>query len=112
MFLEFAGPLLELEAGGPPDMAALRNILMFAEFCWNLPVYEQEDKDAYAQFKKGFDHALHAAPERVARCLRQLLVDRKTRFGAMPLLITARVEGQDVEQARVIAEARMLQSKG
>ena len=107
MILEFARPLLDLEPGGPPDINALRNILMFAELCWNLPVYERAGGAADAEFKKGFDRVLQAAPEAIASRLRQLVQDRKTRFAAIPFLITARVEGESLEQATVVAEARV-----
>lgn len=107
MFLEFAQPLIYIEPSGPPDIDTLRHILKFAEMCWNLPVVEREDKAAYALSKAGLDRAVHAAPKVVADRLLQMLRDRTERFGAVPFFITARVEGDELARARVVAEARM-----
>ena len=42
----------------------------------------------------------------------QLVQERTTRFGAIPFLITVRVEGQGLDRANVIAEARMSAAPG
>ena len=107
MILDFAEPLLNLEPGGPPDIKLLRNVLMMAELCWNLPVFETMDGGAYANHKKGFDAVVQAAPGPIANRLRQLIQDRKTRFAGVPFLVTVRVEEDAANNARVIAEARV-----
>jgi hypothetical protein len=107
LVLDFAAPLLRLGPNGLPDIDALRSVLQLAEICWNLPVYERTDKAKHAEFKRGFDSVLQSVPAPIANLLRQLLHERTTRFGAIPFLVTVRVEGQSLDRANVIAEARV-----
>ncbi len=107
MVLEFADPLMTVDPDGPPNIGALRSIMQIAEMCWNLPVLENSEASSYAQAKRTFDDALAAMPGGLSKILRQLIEDRKVRFGAVPFFVNVRVDGEDLENARVVVEARM-----
>jgi hypothetical protein len=107
MLLEFAQPLLYAEPGGPPNVAAIQSIMQIAELCWNLPVLEATGARSYPEAQRGFDQALRMVPGEISRLLRQLVEDRKTKFAAVPFLVVLRVEGESLEDLRVVAEARM-----
>lgn len=40
VILEFAQPLMEFGEDGPPDIQTMRNIMMLAMVCWNVPIME------------------------------------------------------------------------
>lgn len=102
MIIDFARPLLEVE-GGPPDIDALRNIILLANICWNVPILEQENDPELARHL----HLIDEIPEPLQQLLRQMIRDRKTRFGAVPFLVFANVTGTSLDDAAVQAEARM-----
>jgi len=107
MILEFAQPLMTLGPGGPPDIQTMRNIMMFAMVCWNLPIMEARKDVDGASTRKMFDDAMARVPESLGRVLCKLIEDRKTRFATVPFYVTVQVEGTCLEDARVVAQARM-----
>jgi hypothetical protein len=107
MIMEFAAPLLDLDRAGAADVEVLRSLMMMVEMCWNLPVFEATDPQAYVRFKQGFDQVTESVPEPLAAVLAQLLVDRRTRFAHTPLLIHVRVEEDGPGRARLSAETRL-----
>jgi hypothetical protein len=102
MIIDFAGPLLEAD-GGPPDMESLRNLIMLANICWNVPVLEKRNDPELARHL----HLFEQIPEPVQGMLRTLMHDRRTRFGAVPFLVVATVKGTSLDNAVIRAEARM-----
>jgi len=107
MILQFAAPLLDLDRAGASDVEVLRSLMMMVEMCWNLPVFETTDPDAYVQFKKGFETVTQDVPPEIAAVLEQLLLDRRTRYGHIPLLVHVRVEEAGPGKASLVTEARM-----
>jgi hypothetical protein len=107
MIMEFAAPLLALDRDGASDVDVLRSLMMMVEMCWNLPVFESTDPEAYVRFKEGFDTVTQNIPREIAVVLAQLMENRRTRFGRVPLLIHVKVEEDGPGRARLIAEARM-----
>lgn len=112
MILEFAGPLLYADPAGPPNVAAVRSIMQLAEMCWNLPVLEANKSPLYPDAKKSLDQALAIMPGLASSLLRQLILDRKTKFAAIPFSVILRVEGTSLDDMKVVAEARMSQAPG
>jgi len=106
MILEFAQPLLEAD-GGPPNIQAARNIMRLVMICWNLPVLEAEGRHEDVQMRKMFDEAIDRMPARLKGLLLGLVTDRKTKFESIPFLVNLRIEGSNLEDARLVAEARM-----
>lgn len=102
MIIDFARPILEAD-GGPPDIESLRNLILLANICWNVPVLESR-KDPELERHL---YLLDEIPEPVRGMLRQLIEDRKTRFGAVPFLVVATVKGTSLNEAVIRAEARM-----
>jgi hypothetical protein len=107
MIMEFAAPLLDLDRDGAADVDVLRSLMMMVELCWNLPVFEATDPEAYVRFKQGFDSVTQNVPPEIGSMLAILLENRRTRFGRVPLLIHVRVEEDGPGRARLLAEARM-----
>ncbi len=106
MILEFAQPLFGLD-GGPPDLQSARNIMQMVMLCWNLPVLEAEDRPAAVEMRVAFEQDLARMPDRIKQALMGLVRDRKIKFGGIPFLVLLRIEGTSLENARLIAEARM-----
>ncbi len=106
MILQFAQPLLQLEPDGPPDIKAVRNVMMLATVCWNLPVVEAGKGPDGPRIRKMFDEAMASVPESIRRVLLGLLDDRRTKFAAVPFLVIVSVEGS-LDRLRIVAEARM-----
>lgn len=100
--MDFARPLLEVE-GGPPDIDALRSIILLANICWNAPILERKTDPDLARHL----HLIDEIPEPLHGLLRQLIRDRKVRFGTVPFLVVATVKGTSLDDAVVRAEARM-----
>ena len=75
--------------------------------CWNLPVFETTDPTAYVRFKQGFDSVTQAVPPEIASVLAQLLSDRRTHYGHIPVLVHVRVEEAAAGKARLLTEVRM-----
>jgi hypothetical protein len=107
MILEFAQPLMEFGPGGPPNIQTMRSIMMFAMICWNLPIMESRTDVDGASARKMFDDAMAGVPESLGRVLLKLIEDRKTRFAMVPFCVTVQVAGTSMEDARVVAQARM-----
>jgi hypothetical protein len=109
MFLEFAQPLLDLDPSGPPqDLRAMRSILQIAMLCWNLPVMERcSGGTAALGARHEFESAFQHLPTLVRRAIRDRLQARTTQFGAVPIYLAVRLEGTDLTNARLVAEARM-----
>jgi hypothetical protein len=107
MILEFAAPLLDLDRDGAADVDVLRSLMMMVEMCWNLPVFEATDPEAYQHFKQGFETVTQNVPPEIATVLAHLMENRRTRFGSVPLLIHVRVEADGPGRARLLAETRM-----
>jgi hypothetical protein len=72
MLLEFAAPLLQLGADGPPDIKVLGQLMMLTEMCWNLPVFETNDPAAHAHFKQDFDSNTPRQDELVTSALQEI----------------------------------------
>jgi len=106
MILEFAQPLLEAD-GGPPNIQTARNIMQLVMICWNLPVLEAEGRHRDVDMRKMFDEAIDRMPARLKGLLLGLVADRKTKFESIPFLVNLRIEGSNLEDARLVAEARM-----
>jgi hypothetical protein len=107
----FAEPLLYLDPAGPADIDTLRTAMMLAMICWNLPVYETTHARLYAHTKKALDEALKLVPVSVRSCLHRLVEERKTLFGELSYAILVEVHGNDLDDARIVAEAKMPQGK-
>lgn len=105
--MEFAAPLLDLDRDGAKDVDVLRSLMMMVEMCWNLPVFETTDPDAYVKFKQGFEQITQSVPKEIASVLVQLMESRRKRYGRIPLLIHMRVEEDGTGRPRLMAEARM-----
>jgi hypothetical protein len=107
MILEFAQPLMEFGEGGPPDIQTMRNIMMLAMVCWNLPIMETRTDVDGPSTRRMFDDAMARMPDALGRVLLELVEVRRTRFAMVPFYVTVQVEGTSLENARVVAEARM-----
>jgi hypothetical protein len=107
MLRDYAQPLLYADPAGPADVDTIRTVMSLAMICWNLPVYEAVGSPLYAQGVRTLDAIMERVPPAVASNLRRLLVDRKTKFGAMPFLTLVEVTGTTLENATITAEARM-----
>lgn len=107
MILDFAGPLLNLDPHSSLDLRKLRSVMQLAEICWNLPVFEKMRSANFGAFQREFTRILEASPGPVAEILRELVQDRKERFGGIPFLVTVTVNEAGTGDFRVIAEARM-----
>jgi hypothetical protein len=106
MILEFAEPLLEAD-GGPPNIQAARHVMQLVMICWNLPVLEAAGRHEDVEMRKMFDEAIDRLPGRVKDLLLGLVADRKSKFETIPFLVNLRIEGSTLEDARLVAEARM-----
>lgn len=106
MILEYAQPLLGLD-GGSPNIGAARNAMQLVMLCWNLPVLEACGRLVAAGVREALQQALARMPERVQQASAALLRDRTTKFGGIPFLVLLRIEGTKLENARLVAEARM-----
>ena len=51
--------------------------------------------------------AIDRMPARLKGLLLGLVADRKTKFESIPFLVNLRIEGSSLEEARLVAEARM-----
>jgi hypothetical protein len=102
----FAAPLLALdpEAASEPDV--LRRLIVLVDMCWNLPLLQASDPEAYAKLKQGFDSIVRDVPVPVGEQLEQLLKDRSARFGSLAFLVQTSVDTDSTGQARIVAEAR------
>lgn len=112
VILAFAESLLFADPAGPPNIEAVRSTMQLAEMCWNLPVLERARSPLYPSAKKSFDEALASMPSLASQLLRQLIHDRKTKFAALPFAVSVQVKGNDLDDMKVAAEARMLQAPG
>jgi hypothetical protein len=101
----FAAPLLELDASAAQEPDVLSQLMVLVDMCWNLPLLQSTDPEAYAKLKQGFDNVLAGVPRPVAEQLHKLLEDRMARFGTLQFLVHTRVES-DAGQARMVTEAR------
>ena len=107
MIREFAEPLLYADPAGPDDLETVRTALMLAMICWNLPVYEALGSSLYTQGLRTLDAVERQVPGVIASTLRRLIQDRKTKFGAVPFLVSVEVKGTTLADATIVAEARM-----
>ena len=104
---EFAEPLLYADPAGPADVETIRTSMMLAMICWNLPVYESTGSPLYAQGLRTLDAVVQRVPKGVATRIRKLIDDRKAKFRAMPFLVWVDVQGTTLENATIVAEARL-----
>lgn len=109
-FFQFAQPLLQADPEGLGDLETLRSVVQLAEMCWNLPVLETARAPGHAAMREGFAAVLGKLPSGLAEPLQRLLTDRETIFGDVPFLISVRVEGDSLADARLVAAARMPRS--
>jgi hypothetical protein len=109
MFLEFAQPLLDLDPSGlPQDLQSMRSVLEIAMLCWNVPVMERFSSGTTGlHARREIDRAFQHAPAAVREAIRERLHARTTQFGVVPVYLLVRLEGTDLANARLIAEARM-----
>ena len=107
MLREFAEPLLYVDPDGPADIDTVRTDMMLAMMCWNLPVYEASDGVLFERGKRALNTILDQVPAAVGASLRKLIDDRKTKFAAMPFLVSVEVTGTTLQQATIVAEARI-----
>lgn len=105
MMIDFARPLLDA-LGTPRDIEDLRHVMMLATLCWNLPVLEREQAADFEQTRRSFDEALVTMPEPLPSMLRQLIEDRRGKFGSIPFYVITEVRGDTLDDARIHAEAR------
>lgn len=106
VIMEFAAPLLALDPSGATDPEVMGQVMFLVDMCWNLPVLEKSDPEAYARMKHGFDTVMSDLPVPIAQQLSALLADRATRFAAVPFLVQTRVEADSTGKARIVTEAR------
>jgi hypothetical protein len=106
MILEFAQPIFDL-MGGLQTIEQLKSGLNIAVLAWNLPVFEQTKSPKLPEHRAVFEKMVASAPEEARVVIRQLLEDRKGRFGLVPTFVFVTVEGDTLDNARVVAEARM-----
>jgi hypothetical protein len=106
VILAFAAPLLALDEQGAADPDVLSQLMVLVDMCWNLPILESSDPATHAKLKQGLDNVVKDVPTEVADQLRQLLVDRKGRFGALSFVVHTRVESDAAGKLRIVAEAR------
>jgi hypothetical protein len=107
MLRDYAQPLLYADPAGPADVDTIRTAMSLAMICWNLPVYEALGSPLYAQGVRTLDAIMARVPAAVASNLRRLIDDRKTKFGSLPFLALVEVTGTTLENATIIAEARL-----
>lgn len=107
MLRDYAEPLLYADPAGPADVDTIRTAMSLAMICWNLPVYEAIGSPLYAQGVRTLDAIIARVPGAVASNLRRLIDDRKTKFGSLPFLALVEVTGTTLENATIVAEARM-----
>jgi len=107
MIMEFAQPLMEWDQGGPPDIQAVRNVMMMAMVCWNVPIVRDKANTEAANAQRMFDTAMSQMPEPLKSVLLAMTEDRKTRFGAVPFSVIVHVEGTSLDDLSIVAEARM-----
>jgi hypothetical protein len=107
MLRDYAQPLLYADPAGPADVDTIRTAMSLAMICWNLPVYEAIGSPLYAQGVRTLDAIMARVPAAVASNLRRLIDDRKTKFGSLPFLALVEVSGTTLENATIIAEARL-----
>lgn len=106
MIQEFAQPIFDL-MGGLRTIDQLRSGLNIAVLIWNLPVFEQTKSPHLQDYLAAYEKMLAAVPEEGRVVLRQLLDDRRDRFRLVPTFVFVTVEGDTLDNAKVIAEARM-----
>jgi hypothetical protein len=104
---DYAQPLLYADPAGPADVDTIRTAMSLAMICWNLPVYEAIGSPLYAQGVRTLDAIMARVPPAVAANLRRLIDDRKTKFGSLPFLALVEVSGTTLENATIVAEARL-----
>ena len=104
---EFAEPLLYADPAGPNDLDTVRTALMLAMICWNLPVYEALGSPLYAQGLRTLDAVEQQVPRVIASTLRRLIQDRKTKYAEHPFLVVVEVQGTNLKDATIVAEARI-----
>lgn len=103
---DYAQPLLYIDPDGPADLDTMRTAMGLAMICWNLPVYEALASPMYAQGMRTLDAVSAQVPAAVAGCLQKLILERKTKFAALPFLVTVEVVGDRLRSATIAAEAR------
>ena len=104
---DFAEPLLYADPAGPADVDTIRTSMMLAMICWNLPVYEAHGDPLYAQGVRTLDAVTQRVPRAVATTLQKLIEDRKAQLDVAPYLALVDVKGTTLENATIVAEARM-----
>lgn len=77
----------------------MRNIMMLAMVCWNLPIMESRT-DVDGRSTRMFDDAMARMPDALGRVLVELIEVRKTRFAMVPFYVTVQVKGTSLENAR------------
>jgi hypothetical protein len=107
MLRDYAQPLLYADPAGPADVDTIRTAMSLAMICWNLPVYEAMGSPLFAQGVRTLDAIMAGVPNAVAANLRRLIEDRKTTFGSLPFLALVEVTGTTLENATIVAEARL-----
>lgn len=100
LLLDYAAPLFE--DGYPPDVESLRAAMRIAVVCWNAAFLEMTGDASFRQMLAPF---LANATAEGRAVMQRLLEERKTRFGAIPVLLDVEVEGTDVMHARIVARA-------
>jgi hypothetical protein len=103
--LEFARPLIGV-LGPPQSIEELRNVMMLATLCWNLPILEREQASEAEQTRRSFEEAMARLPEPLPSTLRQLTEDRLGKFGSIPHYVLIEVRGDALDDAVIHAEAR------
>lgn len=110
MIVDFASPLLR-SGGGPRSIQDVRNIMLLASVCWNLPVLQQARAPEFDELQELLDMALRSIPEPGPTLLQRLLAARQASFASVPFAVLVDVRGSSLEDCRIHAEARQAPSR-
>ena len=108
---DYAQPLLYADPEGPSDIETIRTAMMLAMICWNLPVYEATGSALFEQGRRTLGKVMKSVPSVVAASLERLIEDRQTKFGEYAFLALVEVEGTTLENAKIVAQAKLPRHK-
>lgn len=108
---EYAQPLLYADPEGPTDIDTIRTAMMLAMICWNLPVYEASGSPLFEQGTRTLEKVMKNVPSVVAARLQRLVEERKTKFGDYAFLALVEVEGTTLQNAKIVAQAKLPRPK-
>jgi len=105
MILDFARPLLDV-MGSPGAIDDLRSAFELVTVCWNLPIFEREQRVDAKALRPHFDAMVAGSPKPLSSALLGLVEARTTAFAQVPFLVVVEVRGTSLDDCTVYVEAR------